>query len=470
MRYPMEEIITQYQEQYGVRISAQFQGSNTLLAQIEVSKTGDLYLAADSSYVELARQKGLAVESLGLARMKPVIVIHKDNKTIHSIDDLLSPQHRVALGNPNTATIGKKTRKLLTKSGHWEPLNRNVTRNGVYKPTVNEVANDVKLGSVHAGIIWDSVAVQFKELKQIPCPELDAGEAEIQICVLKSAHSSVAALKFARFVAASDRGLQTFAKKGFRVLPGDIWQERPVLTFFAGSVNRRALEPIIKSFEEREGVQINRVYNDCGILMAQMRMIKNQGKGFPDTYMASDVHCLKAVQDLFEEGMQISDMDIVLVVQKGNPKQIKQLKDLAREGIRLAIGHPQQCTIGVLSRRLLEEADVFETIRKNGNIVTETASSALLIPNITTGAADVVLAYRSDTIAEQKKLEVVPINSNLAKAIQPYSISRSTKFRALSGRLLDTIARSRDKFEEAGFNWRLDQSSSAPSPRNGEKK
>ena len=87
MRYPMQEIITKYQQEYGVTISAQFQGSNTLLAQIEVSKTGDLYLAADSSYVELARQKGLAVESLSLARMKPVIVVHKDNKTIHSIDD-----------------------------------------------------------------------------------------------------------------------------------------------------------------------------------------------------------------------------------------------------------------------------------------------------------------------------------------------------------------------------------------------
>ena len=465
MRYPMQEIIQQYREQYGVEISAQFQGSNTLLAQIEVNKTGDLYLAADDSYIQLARDKGLAVESISLAKMKPVIVVHKDNKTIQGLDDLLSPQHRVALGNPDAAAVGKKTRKLLRKSGHWERLNENVTKRGVFKPTVNEVANDIKLGSVDAGVIWDAVAVQFKELKQIPCPELDAGEAEIQICVLKSAPSSVAALKFARFIAARDRGLQTFAKRGFRVVPGDIWKEHPELTFFAGSVNRRALEPIIKSFEEREGVKINTVYNGCGVLTSQMRtLVENKGKGFPDTYMACDVYYLKTVQDLFEQGIHVSDTDIVMVVQKGNPKKIERLQDLIRPGIRVAIGHSEQCTIGVLSRRLLNEADVYETIRKNGNIVTETASSALLIPNITTGAADVVLAYRSDTLAEKKKLDVVAIPSNLAKAIQPYSIARSTKFKALGARLFDTIARSRNNFEDAGFNWRLDQSSVPLSP------
>ncbi len=35
----------------------------------------------------------------------------------------------------------------------------------------------------------------------------------------------------------------------------------PELTFFAGSVNRRALEPVIKRFEIREAVRVNTVYS-----------------------------------------------------------------------------------------------------------------------------------------------------------------------------------------------------------------
>ena len=283
-----------------------------------------------------------------------------------------------------------------------------MTKNGVYKPTVNEVATDVRLGSVHAGVIWDATAIQFPDLKQVSCPALDAGDAAIEICVLKHSKHPTAALKFARYIAARDRGLQTFGKKGFRIADGDVWEEHPELTFFAGSVNSGALESIIKSFEQREGVTVNTVYNGCGILTSQMRsMVKSKGKGFPDSYMACDVYYLKAVQDLFEEGIHVSDTDIVLVVQKGNPKQITQVSDLTRDGIRVAIGHPEQCTIGVLSRRLLEGANVYQAIKKKGNVVTETASSALLIPNITTGAADAVLAYRSDTLAEREKLHVL---------------------------------------------------------------
>ena len=470
MRYPLQEIMTKYQEEYGIKISAQFEGSNTLLSKLEVSKLGDLYLAADSSYINMAREKGLAQESLRLARMKPVIVVHKDNETIKSVDDLLKPEHRVALGNPDAAAIGKKTRKLLTKTGHWEALDKNVTENGVYKPTVNEVAIDVRLGSVHAGVIWDATAVQFPDLKQIPCSALDAGDSSIEVCVLKSSKQPTAALKFARYIASRDRGLETFGKKGFRIAEGDIWEEHPELTFFAGSVNSGALEGIIKSFEQREGVTVNTVYNGCGILTSQMRsMIKTQGKGFPDSYMACDVYYLKAVQDLFEKGVHVSDTDIVLVVQKGNPKKIGNISDLTKDGIRVALGHPKQCTIGILSRRLLEDAKAYKPLTENGNLVSETTSSALLIPNITTGAADAVLAYRSDTLAEREKLEVIDIDSDLAKAIQPYSTARSSQHKALSGRLFDAIARSRDQFEKAGFNWRLDQSSSTPEPTGEDK-
>ena len=34
-----------------------------------------------------------------------------------------------------------------------------------------------------------------------------------------------------------------------------MWEEVPQITFFAGSVNRRALEPIVAAFEQREGVE-----------------------------------------------------------------------------------------------------------------------------------------------------------------------------------------------------------------------
>jgi molybdenum ABC transporter molybdate-binding protein len=455
MRYPMEKVCKEYEDEFGIEIQLQYGGSNTLLSQLEVSKTGDLYLAADDSYIRQARDKGLLAESLSLALMKPIIVVRHDNTTITSVESLASPDVRVALGNPDAAAVGKKTRRLLTRSGHWEAIEKNVTANGVFKPTVNDVASDIDIGSVDAGVIWDSTLNQFDDLKGVSTPELDVGEAMVQIGVLNSSQNATAALHFARYAAARDKGLLVFRQTGFRVVEGDKWADQPRLTFYAGAVNRLALEPVIKEFEQREGVSIDTVYNGCGILTSQMRgIIETNGNGFPDTYMACDTYYLNTVKELFEPGTTVSETDIVICVQKGNPKQIMSLEDLAREGVRVAVGEPQECTIGVLTRRLLQEAEIYQ-VMLDQNIKAQTPSSAMLLPSVITGASDAVVVYYTDARQNLDKLDIVMIDSPLARAIQPFSVSLQSDFKHLGYRLFDTLSRSRDKFEAAGFRWKL---------------
>ena len=462
MRYPLERIAKQYEEEYGVRVNLQYGGSNTLLNQLEVNKSGDLYLAGDASYVRLAEEKGLTVEAFPLAVMKPVIAVQAGNpKKIQGVADLTREDVKVALGDPNAAAVGKKTRKLLAASGHWPDLEPRVTQSGVFKPTVNEIANAVKLGSVDAGIIWDSTVVQYGQLSAIEAPELDPGAANVEVSIVKFSKTPRAAIKFARYVASRDRGLEIFRASGFTTVDGDAWDEHPELTFFAGAVNRAALEPVIKEFEEREGVTVNAVFNGCGILNATMRsIIGGQAGSFPDVYMACDVYYLESVNELFQDAVNVSDTDIVIVTQKDNPKNIKSLTDLANPGVRVVLGQPDKCTIGVLSQRLLQSEGLYEKIQSNGNLVNQTTSSAFLIPQVTTGAADVVLAYRTDTRAEGARLGVIDIDSQLAKAIQPFSVARSSEQKYLGRRLFAKLAQSRDKFESKGFNWRLDNRSS----------
>lgn len=463
LRTPVERIASEYEREYGASVQLQYGGSATLLGQLELSEAGDLYLAGDETYVRQAREKGLVREEIPVARMRPVVAVNKNNpKNIRGLDDLLRQDVRVAIGNPDQSAIGKLTRQLLTDAGKWEALENRVQAGGVFKPTVPEVANDVKLGSVDAGIVWDSTVAEYPELQAIRSPELDRGTAHITIGAASKAKDPTAALRFARYLAARDRGLKQFAASGFEPVDGDVWEETPNLTFFVGSVNRRALEPVIKRFEQREGVVLNTVYNGCGILTAQMRtMEQNQDKGFPDVYMACDVYYLNTVRDLFQEAADISNTDIVIVVQKGNPKGVKTLKDLLKPGVRVAIGQPDQCTIGALTRRLLQNEGIYDELLAH-NVVTQTATSALLVPNVTTKSADAVLAYITDTRAEADKLEVIPIKSPLALAIQPFSIAESSKFKYLGRRLFDAIAASRESFESAGFRWDLSPAGLGP--------
>jgi molybdate transport system substrate-binding protein len=464
MRYAMEDIAEEYEKEYGVKIQLDYAGSGALLSKIQENPSGDLYLAADASYIEEARQKNLAAESIPIARMRPVIAVAKGNpKGIASIDDLLNPDISVVVGDPSAA-IGKKTKKLLTVSGHWDKLYENVKSNGVTKPTVNDVANAVKMESIDAGIIWDSTVAQYPDLQTIRVPELDAGTSNVEICVLESTKVPTDALRFARYVAASDRGLKTFKRAKFETVDGDKWQKTPEITLFAGAVNEQALEPIVKEFEKREGVKINTKYDGCGILTGQMRDILDTGeKGFPDAFMACDIYYLREVQDLFDRGTNVSDTDIVMVVQKNNPKGINSLADLTKEDVRVAIGEPNQCTIGILTKKLLDDAGLYDDDFLE-NVVMQAPSSALLVPQVTELAADVALAYRTDTLGERSRIEVIEINSPLSKAIQPYSVALSSEHKHLMDRLLEKIRNSRSEFETAGFNWRLDGQTTVAKP------
>lgn len=466
IRLPVEKIAADFQREYGIEVQLQYGGSNTLLSQLEVAKIGDLYLAADNSYTKLAKEKGLLKETIPIALMRPVIAVKKGNpKQIQGVDDLLRDDVTTALGNPDQAAIGKMTRKLLTKSGQWEKVEAHVTGNGVFKPTVPEVANDVKLGSADAGVVWDTTLALYPDLEAIRCPELDAGTTHVTIGVLTSSTDATRALKFARYLTSRDRGMLTFKKDGFETVDGDVWSEAPEITFYCGSVNRRAIEDVIKQFEKREGVVINTVYNGCGILTAEMKTIRDQrqGAGFPDTYMACDRYYLESVKNWFQDDVDVSDTEVVIAVPKGNPRGIKKLEDLTKEGVRVAVGQPDQCTIGVLTRQTLESEGVFDGVMKN--VVTQTATSAMLVPTVTTNSVDAALAYATDTKAEADKVDTIRIPSAAAKAIQPFAIARSSEHKELGRRLFQAIRAARDKFETAGFHFRLDaatKNSTAP--------
>ena len=216
LKTPLETVAREYRRESGIEVQFQFGGSQTLLANLEIARRGDLFLPADESYLALARDKGLVAEVLPLTRMTPVIAVRKGNpKGIHSLADLLRGDVRLAQTNPDAAATGKLTRETLSKTGQWEPLR---ARTLVFKPTVNDVANDVKLGTVDAGIVFDAVARQYPDLEIVAVPELAAARAHVAIGVLSSGTQAAAALHFARYLAARDKGLRIFQQSGYEIV------------------------------------------------------------------------------------------------------------------------------------------------------------------------------------------------------------------------------------------------------------
>ncbi len=236
LRGPVEKIAAQYEQEYGIAVDLQFGGSNTLLNQLQINKfdTADLLLAADDFYTTQAVSLGLAAEVLPIATQRPVIAVRNDSTlTIATLDDLLNDSVRVSIPDPDQTACGKAVKEALeaiTIDGTtlWSKLRDHVTAHGVFKPTVNDVATDVTLGAVDAGIVWDSTVAILgnrDELKPIIIPAFDTKLETVSLAILKSSKQPTEALRFGRYLAAKDRGLLVFEEFGMQAVEGESWTE-----------------------------------------------------------------------------------------------------------------------------------------------------------------------------------------------------------------------------------------------------
>ena len=122
-RAVMESIKAQYEKEFRRSVQIQYGASQTLLSSIEVSGTGDLFLPADDSFIEMGKQKDLLSEVLPLATMRGVVAVRRGNpKGIRAFSDLMRPEVRVLQASPDASAIGKRTREALTENKLWDRL------------------------------------------------------------------------------------------------------------------------------------------------------------------------------------------------------------------------------------------------------------------------------------------------------------------------------------------------------------
>jgi ABC-type molybdate transport system substrate-binding protein len=212
-----------------------------------------------------------------------------------------------------------------------------------------------------------------------------------------------------------------------------------------------AIEETITAFEKREGVLVTRVYNGCGILVAQMKA----SKGAPDIYFACDKEFMEQVQELFAPPVTVSGNQLVILVHKGNPHGIKRLKDLGKPGLRVGIGHEKQCAMGVLTQQTLKEDKSSALVMKNVKVQSPTGD--MLVNQLRTKSLDAAIAYISNAAGAADELEAVPIDIPCAFAEQPFAIARGSEYKQLAGRLLDAIltGESKERFTAYGFGWKV---------------
>jgi len=101
-------------------------------------------------------------------------------------------------------------------------------------------------------------------------------------------------------------------------------------------------------------------------------------------------------------------MTPVLAVRKGNPAHVTGLKDLARPGLRVALGDPKAIVIGPISERILQRAGLAKAVAPNicmrGSCMSEVTNTLL------TRTADAAIIWDNNAFEDRKQVDAVPID------------------------------------------------------------
>jgi molybdate transport system substrate-binding protein len=211
----LEEVAAAFEEETGIKVYLNFSGSGTMLSQMEISQSGDLYIPGSPDYMAMAEADG-AIE-LGTVRivsyLVPAILVPKGNPgNIQGLSDLARPGVKVGIGNPEAVCVGLYAVEMLEYNGLLEEVRPNIV---THAESCAKTASLVALGSVDAIIGWrvfsawhDTVDAVYLEPEQIP------RLSYVPAAVSTYAQDKESSARFIDFLV-SEKGQAIFKKHGY---------------------------------------------------------------------------------------------------------------------------------------------------------------------------------------------------------------------------------------------------------------
>ncbi len=172
----MEEAAQAFEQRTGIRVYLTFSGSGTMLSQMKLSRSGDLYIPASPDYMAMAEHDGV-VESDSvkiISYLIPAILVqHGNPKNIQALSDLARPGIKVGIADPESVSIGLYAYEILEHDSRLPEVGKNIV---TYGESYSRIVSLVALKAVDAIIGWrvfsgwqpDAMDVVYLKPEQIP--------------------------------------------------------------------------------------------------------------------------------------------------------------------------------------------------------------------------------------------------------------------------------------------------------------
>ena len=224
------------------------------------------------------------------------------------------------------------------------------------------------------------------------------------------------------------------------------------LSVFAAAGAKPAVDEVCQKFEEQYGIRVATSYGGGGEVLSQM-ILSRSG----DVYIAPEQRFMETARDKQaidpETVKSVAYMIPVIAVQKGNPKNIMTLADLARPGIRVAITRAETTLLGKYAPEIFRKAGLAEAIEKN--TVTEAARPDSLLTMLVMGQVDAGIIWHFYQTLAADKIEVVFLSPEQLTGIGEMQVAVSVYSgdRKLAQQFIDFVTSAEGKaiFEKHGY-------------------
>ena len=193
--------------------------------------------------------------------------------------------------------------------------------------------------------------------------------------------------------------------------------EQTELVVLCGSSFVPPMKQMCNEFTEKTG--INAIYTVAGS-EDFLPLVKAGQKG--DILITHDPYLDYVKQaNTWADNAHVGFVAPVLAVQPGNPKNIKSINDLTRQGLKIALSNPEYSTCGEMVFSLIEKKGIKEAIMKNlGYRLTKGHST--LGTFLKTKTVDAVIMWNGVAHTFAESLQVVPLPYEYDKEIRVHVI------------------------------------------------
>lgn len=158
------------------------------------------------------------------------------------------------------------------------------------------------------------------------------------------------------------------------------------LFVYSGAGLKKPMNEIGKAFTEKTGINVEYNFAGAGALVSQMELSRKGdvfvSGGTPDYRIARD-------KGLVGEPGYVAYHVPIIAFQKGNPKNITSVDDLARPGLKLALGGVESTAIGKAGDILFEKHGIRDAVEENVVLRAPTINEVVIAMEM--GTADAAL-------------------------------------------------------------------------------